>query len=70
MTDLNKNIDFLDEDFIKLPEIPKDWLHVYLNEDQCNFINRASQSNEPHELQICVKKSCSAPDLQAIRIMK
>ena len=25
MTDLNKNIDFLDEDFIKLPEIPKDW---------------------------------------------
>ena len=46
-----KNIDFTDDDFIELPDIPKG-ITYNISNDQMNFINRGSCDTEPVELQV------------------
>jgi hypothetical protein len=48
-----KTIDFMDEEeFIKLPNIPKEWKENELTEKQYNYINRGTTDSEPVELQL------------------
>jgi hypothetical protein len=54
MTSSVKIIDFNEEeeDFIALPELPKEWLIEPLTKETMDFINRGSCDTEPVELQL------------------
>ena len=53
MLSSTKKIDFNEsEDFIALPDLPKEWLIEPLTKDQMAVINRGSCDTEPFELQL------------------